>query len=56
MPHGFYRSTLHLFEQPRTLESYLAALCNEPRIDMLQHESLLDRLVKEDVLRPVSYP
>jgi len=54
MPHGFYRSTLRLFEQPRTLESYLAALRSVPRIDMQQHESLLDRLIKEDVLRPVA--
>jgi len=56
MSHGFYRSTLRLFEQPRTLESYFAALRNEPRIDMQQHKSLLDRLIKEDVLRSASYP
>jgi hypothetical protein len=56
IPHGFYRSTLRLFEQPRTLESYLAALRSVPRIDMQQHENLLDRLIKEEVLRPASYP
>ena len=56
LPHGFYRSTLHLFAQPRTLESYLAALRSVPRIDMPRHERLLDQLIREHVLRPAPCP
>ena len=53
MSHAFYRATVHLFEQPRTLESYRTALRREPRIDMHQHEQLIDRLITEGLLRSV---
>ena len=54
MPHAFYRTTLHLFAQPRTLESYRAAVLSELRIDPQEHEGLLARFIKEGVLLPAA--
>ncbi len=54
MPHALYRATLQLFEQPRTLEAYWAALRCEQSINEQQHELLLERLITEGLLCPVS--
>ena len=54
MPHAFYRTTLHLFAQPRTLESYRAAVLSSPRIDPQEHEGLLAQFIKEGVLLPAA--
>jgi len=56
LAHAFYRSTLRLFEQPRTLASYREALLREPRLDREEHERLLDRLIKEGLLLPQPCP
>jgi hypothetical protein len=54
MPHAFYRATLQLLEQPRTLQSYRTELCRQQGIDVQQHFALLDRLIAEGMLLAVS--
>ena len=50
LPHAAYRATLRLFEQPRTLEAYQAAVQREARLDWQQHEPLVAQLLREGVL------
>lgn len=53
LPHGYYRSTLRFFEEPRTLAAYRDAISGQAQIDWQQHESLVHRLFGEGLLRTV---
>lgn len=50
LSHAAYRATLRLFEQPRTLEEYQAAVQREARLNWQQHASLMKQLLREGVL------
>jgi len=56
MPHALYRASVRLFEQPRTLASYRAALYCEQRIDMEHHQRFIDRLIMAGVLLAAPCP